>query len=274
MDVYEYITLTPQSAESFSPFIPQTLQEGLLHGKVLGLGSMDNHMAVGALLFQVEEQKVTLRSLYVDEKQRRMGIGRGLVEKLSSILRNVPGIHSVRAILPDENKEAAAFFEAIGALWEVKQTEAEFPLSLLKKSSLMRVQESKYCFCGDKISIEELTYYQKQLMREGNYMLEGDLWSEPVCPSLSVYYRKENEIQGCVIITKEKKGLCLAMLASHGEVKIPPVLLGNLSHRLLADFKEETKIRMETVAPGTRRLLERLIPEAQWRERKIAVLPL
>lgn len=274
MDYYDIVTITAETADSFSPLIPVTLLDKLLQGKILGLGRIDHHMATGVLLFHVEDYKVNILSLYVDENQRRKGIGRSLLEKLCCIVRKIPGIDSVHAVLQEKCFEAEAFCKALGIRLEIVEGEAKFPLSLLKESILMKIPENKYCITGDKISRAKLTEYQNHLKKEGDYMLEGDLWSDFVSQSLSLYYTKEDEIQGSAVISHSESGLRLAMLTSHGDVKIPPILLGNLAHILLQSYPEETMITVETVTESTKKLLEQIVPAAVRQERKSVVLPL
>ena len=273
MEILDCVTITPELADNFAPFIPATLLEDLRSGKVWGLGSFLGNIPNGALIFEIEKNAARILSLYVDQYDRRNGTGRFLVKKLRALLRTLPDIYSIRAPLPDNDTDAAAFFEALDA--RIEKTEsylASFPLSALKNSPLFSVPKSPHCVPGTKLGRDTLTYFQRVLEKDRAMLIEGNLWEPPVYTDLSWYYVKNRTIQGCVVVSKTQSGLSLAMMVNCGAPTVLPLLLGALLGFTAKTFPPETIISLEAAVPETRKLMDRYVPTAEKRFRQVAVL--
>lgn len=274
MGILDYITITPELADSFVPLIPPSVLEALRGENALGLGCLLGDIPNGALVFEPEGHTARLLSLYVDQYDRRNGTGRFLVETLRGILKDTPGIYSIRATLPGGDDAAAAFFTALGARLETLEGGlSRFPLSALESSPLLAAPASPCCVSGETLSQDALIYYQRTLQKSGMDLMRENLWEPPVRRDLSWYYQKDKAIHGCVVMTETETGLCLAMMVNQGDMKILPVLLGTLLRHLMKTCPPETEIALEAATPETRKVLSRLVPNAVKTTRHVAVLP-
>ena len=275
MELLDCVVITPEQADNFAPLIPAPVLKELREETALGLGSLLGDVPNGAAVFRVENHAAQILSLYVDRYDRKNGTGRFLMEKLCAALRGVSGVYSVRAPLPEGDDGAAAFFERLGARLETLEGgEYRFPLSALEKSPLRKAPRSPHCLAGDKLDRSILAYFQRDLEKKGDYLMEQNLLDPSVRQDLSWYYVKDTEMLGCAVMRETERGLTLAQLTNDGGIDVLPVLLGTLVRDLLETCPPETEISLEAVVPETRTLLKRIAPTAEKSTRRAAVLAL
>jgi hypothetical protein len=275
MDALDYTLITQDNLDAFAPLIPVSLCRDLRAGEATALGSLLLDCPNGVLVFSLQENHALIRSLYVDQYDRRHGTGTFLVEKLRELLSALPGIYSIRAILPGDADQtgAAAFFEAAGfRLSGVESRAARFRLAQLEDSPLLMRSIPLPCRSGAALGGDVLADYQRRLTADGEFLMDKSLTDPVVRQDLSQYLVRDGAVRGCAVVTEEAGALALALVCCHEGKEAVFSLLSSTLRAAMAQCPPETPVTLETVNPASRSILEKLIPSADLAVKHIAVL--
>lgn len=274
MDALDYTLITQDNLDAFAPLIPVSLCRDLRAGEALAIGSLLLDCPNGVLVFSLEGDRALVRSLYVDQYDRRHGTGTFLVEKLRELLKALPEIYSIRAVLPGDAAQTgtAAFFEAAGfRLTGGESRAARFRLAQLEGSPLLRDLPHP-CKSGDALGGDVLANYQRRLMADGEFLMEQDLTSPAVRQDISQYYVRDGAVRGCAVVTGSEGGLALALVCCHEGKEAVFSLLGSALRAAMELCPPETAVHLEAVNPASRAILEKLVPAADLAAKRVAVL--
>ncbi len=274
MDILDFTLISGDNLDSFSTLIPTSLRSGIKNGELFAIGSMMFEYPNGAIVSSLDKDTVTILSIYVDVYDRHNGTGTFLVEKLNELVSKVPGIYSIRAVLPPklEKSGAESFFEAAGFNFsdfggpEVKFTVASLEDAPLPKSS----NDADHCFSGRELGSEALMRFEHSLSADGNYLMKKSLNSPNIIQQVSMYYVENNTVKGCVVLSEEKaEEIIFEFAYATNGAALLPMLLSALG-AVKESYSPQTLIRLQAVNETSQKLVEKLVPMASLKYRKLA----
>ena len=210
----------------------------------------------------------------MDFYDRRNGTGTFLIEKLNELVSKVPGIYSIRAVLPSDAGKSGteAFFEATGFNFtDLGGPEAEFTLASLEDAPLPRSsQNTECCISGSELGREALQRFERSLSVAGSYLIEKSLNDPTIIQSVSKYYVENKTVRGCVVFSSKTPGEIVfefAFAQNGGELL--PMLLSALGS-LKESYTPQTLICLQAVNEASKKLVDKLVPFASLKRRKLA----
>ena len=188
--------LKNHKAIKFKGFIPGEYLDDVISGKMEGLGGYFADDMAGALIYEREDDLVTIRSIYVAPEYRRLGVGTELFDELPK------GRISVTYEAVDDRVTLEPFFEAVDVeLDRIDVPFADFTIgrarNALKRIDSYRAGEAG-CFLDQLSPSQEntvLSWFKDEFGESGLDRATYD--------SSSIFYLEKNEVKGAVFIRKD-----------------------------------------------------------------------
>ena len=260
MSILDFVCLgreNPEQIEAFAHLIPKELLPELRAGALLGIGSLLGDFPNGAAVFALEGESAQLRSLYVDEYDRRHGVGSELVEELCNKLRELGGVYSLQLRLSQGGDIGVSEFLSKNGfeLYEGESSEAYISLAALKTLGLPAPKLET--ISGEALDESVLRRLEADLKSKDLYFLEGSLSEEPVKRELCRYTVENGAVTAAAIVTGDAP-LSLAYLFGDNAAAIASVLY-DARAEVLSRYGEDTLLYLDAVSESGSKLAQRLL---------------
>ena len=242
---------------------------------VVCLAAVDNEVMppvpCGMLVASAVEQSMNIEWLYVAEGYRRKGVATELVDTLMAAAAKCGSDH-VFGTFSERNDGMAEFMDAFG--FHVRHSYGWHDY-VMKLSDFQPLPEE----AADEYALESLFHASKKELAEMNAALEK---SEnivgvplPVDPRdyspVSVCVKKDGAISGLLLVRTDTAGEDVRIefpwvFFKKECIKAMPSVYSLVLKTLKALYPENTEIHFETLNPGMDSVIEKLAPQAEFKE--------
>ena len=112
-DMLEVLDVENESFEF--PWKEEDFIRCLRQKNIIGMVALQRELVVGFMIYELHKMRLDVLNFAVDPQARRLGVGRTMVDKLTSKLSNQPGrLNRIELEVRETNLDAQLFFQRCG----------------------------------------------------------------------------------------------------------------------------------------------------------------
>lgn len=250
----------------FAALIPPEFHAGVKDGTLLALGAISEDTACAALVAEIAEACMELRSIFVAPSYRRQYIASTLIgELLDLIAENGDlGIQSLSAEYADDGSGVKEFLDYIGFEQEMLDEKTySIPVSALSDCKFMKRTPSP----GIKVmSLDTLSAFHLREISQAMESREANYFGKPIGPDtvltrLSFADFRDNRPVGCVCLSKgngEDELVMTVFFISESKLPVPMTLLRAAAESVMEHCPGVSVIKIPVLTGSAEQLLQAL----------------
>lgn len=266
--MFDLITVKSDNYKNFKNLISGHMDELVKKDKsIFMVGVLSESKAVGIAILKPEiEDMISLLYIYIDEKERRKGIGRFMIDSL------------VNMCLEDEKLLICTFpGEPDSYLYDIFDESGDFAITkedgfrcsinlgeIIDATSDIKIDKyKKNLFTYDKLPGGKRNKYLDSLIE--NNLLNMDYKQSSFNKKYSLCYLNNDEIVGTIIVenlSKDNYSVSLLYCQKNYEMFIMPLIVGCVQ-QAFKDLPVDTVIHMDMASEISAKFIKKLLPSIQ-----------